>query len=285
MSKTNRRQFAKTLIPLGLSLGAQSFATPLDLPIGLQLGTVDRDCQTDLDGTLREIARIGYRDVEAYTRLFKIPAEDFRRKLEDHGIKSSSAHYGMDIVQSDWPRQVEYAHRLGLSYMTCSSLGTLRGALDGFRRAAEVFNNAAALCRSAGIRFCYHNHNYEFREYDGIVAYDELLRRTDGKLVSMELDCFWVTEAGKDPARYLETYPDRFVMLHIKDLKPKGPDGKHPEGNPFTEVGSGVIDWIRIFKTARKARVSHYFVEQDRCDRAPLESVRISYEYLRRLNV
>ncbi len=122
----------------------------------------------------------------------------------------------------------------------------------------------ASFAGSAGIQFAYHNHNHEFRVYDGVIAYDQLLSSTDPALVKMELDCFWMTFAGKDPVEYMHKYPGRFPLLHIKGLKAGyKPTTGHFEGNPFTEVGNGVIDWKRIFEAAHVGGMKHYYVEQD----------------------
>jgi sugar phosphate isomerase/epimerase len=159
-------------------------------------------------------------------------------------------------------------------------------SLDGWKRTGEFFNGLAKQCRDAGFQFAYHNHNFEFRVYDGVVAYDELLRSSDKDLVKMEMDCFWTTFAGKDPAEYFRNHPGRFPLLHIKDLKPGyQPTQGNFKGNPFIEVGSGTIDWKRIFSAAREGGLKHYYVEQDMWDRPSLESAQISITYLQKLSV
>ena len=100
----------------------------------------------------------------------------------------------------------------------------------------------------------------------------------------MQMDCFWTTFAGKNPVEYFHQHPGRFVMLHIKDLKPGfAPTTAGFKGNPFTEVGTGVIDWKKIFAGAPEAGVKHYYVEQDMWDRPSLESARMSFDYLKNL--
>jgi len=120
-----------------------------------------------------------------------------------------------------------------------------------------------------------------------VAAYDVLLKGTDPALVQFELDCFWVTRAGYDPVAYLNRYPCRFPLLHIKDESPGYPPtatGPTPAA-AFTEVGRGKINWKRIFKAALKGGLRHYFVEQDECAVPPLQAIRISYDYLQKLKV
>jgi sugar phosphate isomerase/epimerase len=143
-----------------------------------------------------------------------------------------------------------------------------------------------AECQKQGLKAAYHNHHFEYKEVGGEPGYDILLRSTDPKLVTMEMDCFWTVFAGKDPVAYFEKYPGRFELLHIKDCKKgyKPQAGGKVEGNPFLEVGQGIIDWKRLFTAARaKAGTKQYFVEQDRCDRPPIESIRMSVDYLKKL--
>jgi len=292
MNPTNRRQFLKELslgVPaLALSRSRATYlqAAPLGLPIGLILYTVRDDCAKDLDGTLSKVAQIGYKEVEVGAPFFGRGASEIRRILNGNGLTCPSAHWAVAKTPSEWQKQVEYTGEIGLKYMISTIPLSKPATLDDYKRGAELLNRQGEQCRKAGIQLTYHNHHFEFKTFDGVVAYDELLRRTDAKLVKMELDCFWVTFAGRDPVEYFKKYPGRFALLHIKDLKPGHTPSPHKvEGQPFTEVGRGVIDWRRIFAAATKGGLKHYFVEQDKCDRPPLESVKISYDYLKALNV
>jgi sugar phosphate isomerase/epimerase len=123
----------------------------------------------------------------------------------------------------------------------------------------------------------------EFRSYNGVVAYDELLKLTDPQLVTMEMDIAWVVTAGFDPVKYLKKHDDRISLLHVKDVIKDvhvTVDRLQPE---TTEVGSGKVDWKRVFKAANPKLLTHYFVEQENFDRSPLESVKISFDYLKGL--
>ena len=162
---------------------------------------------------------------------------------------------------------MECKHRAGAQAEP--SIYVVRGAaeetnsLDAWKRAGAFFNHLGTLCRKAGIQFAYHNHNHEFVVYEGVIAYDELLRSTDPALVKMELDCFWMTFAGKDPVEYMHKYPGRFLSCISKVSKPaisRQPDIS--KAIHFTEVGNGVIDWKRIFKAARAGGLKHYYVSR-----------------------
>ena len=292
MHGIQRREFLRSAVATligGWTAGSRRYlwAAPFGLPVGLQLWTVRTETAKDVPGTLKKVAELGYQEVEI-SQLYGLKPPEFRALLEDCGLKPPSAHYSAAQIQSGWEKQIAVAKELGLQYMVISSIPPEgRNSLDDFRRFAEVFNRAGEQCQNAGIQLAYHNHNFEFQQFDGVVAYDELLRRSDPQLVQMQLDCYWITRAGKDPVEYFEQHPGRFPLLHIKDLKPGYPPSTRPVGDPgpFTEVGRGVINWKRIFQAARRGGLQHYYVEQDFCERPALESVRISYQYLKNLKV
>jgi len=284
------RKTALGVTALAASAGGPEWlsANPYGLPVGLQVYTVRDELAKDPVGTLKKVAAIGYKEVEMGEFFGKTPA-DFRALLKEVQLEAPAAHYDFNQLTSGWEKAIEYAHAVGLKYMVISALEDEdHKSLDGFKKAAAVFNKAAEQAAKAGIQFCYHNHNFEFTRYGDTLGYDLLLKQTDPKFVLFELDCFWMTHAGHDPVEYFESYPGRFPLLHIKDLKkgiPSSTTFDMPHGNPFTEVGNGVIDWKRIFVAAKGGGLKHYFVEQDDCDRPPLESARISCEYLHKLTV
>ena len=293
MLRMHRRHFIKRA---GLSLGALAVAASGDLvanpygkPIGLQLYTVRGHIQTDLQGTLKRIAEIGYKEVELGTFDFygKKPAE-LRRILERSGLKGVGLHFNEEQLRSGPEKHIADAKECGVTYVGLSSLGEKnRKSLDAIKRNAEWFNNLGEAIRRAGCRFDYHGHNFDYATVDGVVEYDELIRRTDPRMVNFELDCFWCVRAGKDPVDYFHRFPGRFPLLHIKDLKPGFPPTTGHDSRPgaFTEVGRGVIGWKKIFKAAPQGGMKHFYVEQDECDRDSLESIKISYDYLHQLQV
>jgi sugar phosphate isomerase/epimerase len=307
MPNFNRREFLKSgaaAIALAAAGGRPSRleANPLGLPIGLELYTVRDQLRKDFAGTLRQVAAIGYQEVELPGFLGRRPSE-VKRQVEAAGLRAPSGHCQGDDLKGDVAPLIARFREAGLQYMICafpthrpgSAQSTLRIAgrphepsfdADDYKWLAGVFNEVGEKCQQAGLEFGYHNHNLDFKtlDGDGETALDQLLHGTDPKLVKLELDCYWAARAGKDPVEYMNRYAGRVPVLHIKDMKPGlKPTISIAEGgdHDFTEVGRGVIDWKRIFRAAPAAGVRHYFVEQDRCDRPPMESARISYEYLK----
>jgi sugar phosphate isomerase/epimerase len=293
MKAVNRREFLRGGA-LGVAAaaacskwGENVFATPYGMPVGLQLYTLRNELEQDLAGTLRKVAQIGYKEVEIFDFYGKNSAE-MRKLLRDTGLSAPSAHYQTAQIRSSWDKQIEYAKALGLKYMVNAIIWPPeRKSLDDYKQLADLFNKAGEQCQKAGIQFAYHDHNFEFKTYDGVMAYDELLKRTDPALVKFEMDCFWVTRAGQDPVAYFEKYPGRFPLLHIKDLNKGYPTTVEDnfKAGPFAPVGEGTIDWKRIFAAAPKGGLKHFFVEQDECDKPPLESIKISCDYLKALTV
>jgi sugar phosphate isomerase/epimerase len=162
-----------------------------------------------------------------------------------------------------------------------------RQSFDDYKKLIDIFNKAGEATQKAGIQFCYHNHNFEFTKYGDTTAYDYLLNTVDPKLVKFEMDCFWVTHAGADPVAYFKKYPGRFPLLHIKDMKDK-PAASHEldaKMGLFAPVGKGTINWKRIFAAAGQGGMEHYYVEQDYCEQPPLEAIKVSYDYLSKLQV
>lgn len=308
MNGLNRRDFlrgsavAVTLAAAG-GRALRMWGNPLGLPIGLELYTVRQQFLKDPKGTLEQVAAIGYGEVELFSFGKNSPG-DLKQMVETAGLKAPAGHCSADDLKKDTSALVDNFRQAGLQYMVCAFPAHRPGApqpmvrmaghpfipsfdQDDYKWMAEVFNQTGEKCRAAGMQFGYHNHNLDFKTFDDKPALDELMANTDASLVKLELDCYWVARAGKDPVDYMKRYAGRIPLLHVKDMKP----GTTPTtdimkgGDAFTEVGRGVIDWKRIFEAAPEAGVKHYFVEQDRCDGPPIESAKISYEYLKNLQV
>jgi sugar phosphate isomerase/epimerase len=239
----------------------------------------------DLEGTMRQLAQYGYESIEISVPFHGLDAPKALALLKSLKMIAPSGSFGGAKDPSEWTRSIETAQSLGAKYMGVNAPQDWTKSLDGWKRAAEHFNKLGEQSKKAGITVTYHNHNFEYRVFDGVVAYDELLNQTDPRLVQMEIDIFWTTIAGKDPIEYFNRYPGRFPLWHLKDLKAGFEHTTEPvKGQPFAPIGGGTINWKRVFGGAKKAGLKYYFVEQDRWDTTPLESAKSSCEFLKKFN-
>ncbi len=273
------------------AFAAKSRLGPLNKPVGLQLWTIRDDVAKDLSAALKAVSAIGYGEVE-FAGVPKAPAAEVRAMLQDCGLTAPSMHCGMADAQKDLQQRIDYAKAIGARYIVISFPSTADSrfegggalaagmTLDDWKWNAEQLNRIGELTRKAGITCGYHNHNMEFRSYDGVVAYDELLRLTDAKLVTMQLDIGWVVTAGADPLRLLTRHADRISSLHIKDVRKDARTVVDRVDAQTTEVGNGRVDWPKLFAAMDPQRIRHYFVEQENFERAPLEAAKRSFDYL-----
>src|SRR6266702_6722653 len=273
---------AATLLTRRLGLAADDHKIE---KIGLQLYTVRDLMKQDFDGTLARVAAIGYKEVE-FAGYFDHSPKDVRAAVDRHGLTAPSAHIDYKSLGEKFPEVIEAAKVVGHDYLVNPWIDEeIRKQPDGWKQAAETFNRAGEACKKAGIQFAYHNHWFEFLPVNGKLPYDLLLTECDPNLVKMELDLCWITVGGQDPLRYFDRYPGRFPLVHVKDVKrvpPVTAGGAQDFGSSMkdmTEVGSGIIDWKKIFAQSDKAGIKHYFVEHDN-PKKPLESIKKSYDYL-----
>jgi sugar phosphate isomerase/epimerase len=309
----SRRTFIRAAAGLAASLSEAPFmdASPLNLPIGLQLYSVGQEMDADPAGTLRAVARTGYAQVEL-SPLSKTPPKDLKKMLDDCGLKNPSGHYLLPDLMSRLSEMVDLAHLFGQEFMVVTVpwvadpsrfkpdpqqgqfalfMAIISGlTLDDWKWNAEQFNKLGEQIQKAGLVLAYHNHNFEWRLYGGLTGYDEFLGRTDPGLVKLELDCGWATVAGQDPAMYLTKYPERYTLLHIKDFRkgftPRTTLMSRDPGAPVpTELGRGAIDYSRVFAAAQKAHIRALFVEQEPpfTEMPALEAIQVDYEYMKNL--
>jgi len=287
MTLSSRRNFIKStgVVAAVACIGADRLsAAPLNLPIGLQLYSVRNLLPKDFQGTLNQLGAAGYKEVEA-AGYFDKTAADFGNALQKAGLKCISTHHALTQLKAQFNQLIEYGQALGLEYIICSWAGVHRDPsrtgelnLDDWRYVADQFNAIGAKVKAAGMTFGYHNHTVEFGKENGIVFFDELLKRTDPNLVHFEMDCGWVVAGGHNPVEYLSKFPERFPLLHVKDLV-KLPDGKWRN----VVMGKGSIDYKPIFKAA--AGLKHYFIEQEEFEGDPMTELREDADYMKKLDV
>lgn len=307
--KISRRTFVRNAALAGgaawLGGGSRLRGEPLGLAPGVQLWSVREELQSDVPGTLRQLAAIGFREVEHFETP-KAPRE-FRKMAEDAGLRMVSGHFEMKDLKD--PAVIDAAQEMGLSYMILV-FPVLRAhqnlnidatpfkdlvplyekiSLEDYRWNAEQLNQIGENLKRRGIRAGYHNHAIDLKPLGNTLGLDTLIQSTDPKLVCFEMDCGHVIHTGHDPIAYLKKYPTRIELLHLKDLVP----GYHisttldtEDKDTNSEIGSGSIDWKKLFETAKHGHIQHYFVEHEgKMDHPPMEALRISYNYLQNLKL
>jgi sugar phosphate isomerase/epimerase len=248
--------------------------------IGLQLYTLRDTIQQDPKGVLQKVADFGYKKLETFAyadgKIFGMPFAEFGTFIRGLGMKVTSGHYGLDMTKSDkWEKAVTDARSIGQEYMVVPYLNEPeRKSIDDYKSICASLNKAGEVVKKYGMKFSYHNHDFEFQTLDGQIPYDVMLAELDPKLVSMEMDIFWVVNAGKDPLQYFEKYPGRFTQWHVKDMD-KSDKSKN------ADVGTGTIDWKAIFAKAKQSGMKHFYVEQESYPGAPIDSVEASIKYLK----
>ncbi|MGQ0539729.1 MAG: sugar phosphate isomerase/epimerase family protein [Gemmatimonadaceae bacterium] len=278
---TSRREFlgraAAATLALGIppSLGACIPGDRLGR-IGLQLYTVRGLMEQDVEATLREVAAIGYQEVEFAGYFNRTPAS-LRATLDSLGMTAPAAHIPLEQLEPDrWPRMLDAANLLGHRYLVVAWLPPeLRRNPDDWKRIAARFDRAGDTAKGRGIQFAYHNHDFEFATAAGPPPFDLLLEAADPDLVRIELDLYWITKAGYDPLAYFTRWPGRFPMVHVKD-------SAGPPAHEMRDVGGGSIPFATIFAQRKRAGIEHFFVEHDSPSDARA-SIRASYAHLRRL--
>ncbi|HLW85411.1 MAG TPA: TIM barrel protein [Candidatus Sulfotelmatobacter sp.] len=287
----NRRTFLETAAAVSAAtLLANKFSWAAEhriAKVGVQLYTVRDLMKSDFDGTIAKVASIGYKEVE-FAGYFDHTGQQVRAACEKNGLAPVSTHIQYEELDDKFPAVIETSKIIGLKYIVCPFIKEeLRKSPDIWKQASDKFNRCGEQTKKAGIQFAYHNHWFEFLPVDGKLPYDELLRLCDPNLVKMEMDLCWITAAGGDPLKYFNAYPGRFPLVHVKDLHtiPKVTAGgaqNYGDTVDLTEVGSGLIDWKKIFAQSDKAGIKHYIVEHDH-PKQPFDSITKSYEYLSKL--
>jgi sugar phosphate isomerase/epimerase len=280
---TSRRRFIAAVSASILSAHSradrsQEQPAVTNLVAGIQLEWLGPVLKASFDETLQRISEMGYRNVELLSDFGRTPRQ-LLSSVRAHGLQCESRLFWATRDYADsksvLARQIEFAEAMGLRYLVvlmpspvplADGLGgaaladaLARLTLEDYKRQADFLNTLGTQTQNAGIQLAYHNFNAEFRLYDGKPAYDHLLEWTDGSLVKMELDCGWVASSGMDPVQYLRDYPERFPLLHLKDVRVRDPNTVL-RLDPI-EVGSGIVNWDPLLAQALASGVKKAYVE------------------------
>ncbi|SHG36375.1 Sugar phosphate isomerase/epimerase [Flavobacterium micromati] len=285
-----RREF---LINASLALGALAIAPSFAYnakkkDIGLQLYSLRASLPKDVEGVLSLVGKAGFSEVETYgfsikNGFFGTNVKDFKAMLIDNGLKATSNHFDFNSYLETGSTEIikayiETANTLESNYVTVPWISEkLRGTTaDDYKKLADKVTQAAELCKTAGLKLAYHNHDFEFEEFGDTTGYEILLNNTDKNIVDFELDLYWVVRSGNDPMQLFKKYPVRFTMWHVKDM-----DKINQDLN--TEIGKGAIDFKSIFAEAKLSGMKHFYIEHEtNYYPNPIESVTESCSYVRK---
>jgi sugar phosphate isomerase/epimerase len=261
MQAISRREFG--LAGLAAACAAQLKATPLGLPIGCQTWPVRQTIGKDFDGTLRQLAAMGYQNIEmcsppdykdlGFGPLAGLPAAEMRGKIQAAGLRCESCHFPFAGLAAHFDERVAFAKELGLKQMIISTFWLPKEAkMSDWMKAVDQANKFGERTRAAGIQLGFHNHEFEFQKIGGELIYDKLMSEFDPSLVKMQFQVD-VVKLGYQAADYFQKYPGRFISMHLQDWSPT-------EKKDVT-LGQGVVDWNKTFEAAKKTGVKNYFVE------------------------
>jgi sugar phosphate isomerase/epimerase len=271
---------------------------PKDKMVGLQLFTFFNVIDDDVQGTLKKIAAIGYKEIEsAFSKkggYYGMKPKEFASSLKDMGMSWKSHHVlgapfklppgakmpagadgkpisipPMRNLRDNMQALIDEAAEGEVEFLVCAN--TPINTLDEIKSSIEVLNKTDEACKKAGVKFAYHNHDAEFRAVEGQIPYEMFLSQTK---MLMELDLAWATKGDKDPVELFKQHPGRFPLWHVKDLD--------KEMKNVLPVGEGVIDYKRIFEAASASGMKHFFVEHD-MPKDPLASIKLSFEHINKI--
>ncbi|TCO07773.1 sugar phosphate isomerase/epimerase family protein [Natronoflexus pectinivorans] len=234
----------------------------------------------DVPATLDLIKEMGITNIE-FSNLFGLTAVELRQLLDERGMICTSYGVGYHTLVNDTEQVISDAKTLGAKYVRVAWIpheGEF--SLDDARRAVNDFNEAGRKIAKEGLYFCYHNHGYEFRSHGDGTLFDYIVQNTNPEYVSFELDLLWTVHPGADPVELLQTYPDRFRLMHLKDLR-RGVVGDFSGGTPRENdviLGTGQVDFPAVLKAARKTNIEYYYIEDESPD--VIERVPVSREYI-----
>ncbi len=281
--------------------------------VGIQLFSIAQLLEKDFRGTITMLANMGYKEIELFgpypysaeaaknswqsitpmlgfsgSGYFGLKETEVKSIFKDHGLKIPAIHTDLLTLENHMDRLSKASDTLGFEYVILPAIPEeRRRSLDDYKRIADTFNTIGKAAKEAGIKFAYHNHGYGLQEMEGEIPVQHILENTDPKFVYFEMDVVWTLAGKADPVHYLNTYTDRYKLMHVKDMKTVktfAGNGDSPvewiEIFPqITTLGAGKVPLDSIISAATKNGVKHFFVEYERAP-SPEITFKESLDYL-----
>ncbi|MBL8027486.1 MAG: sugar phosphate isomerase/epimerase [Fibrobacteres bacterium] len=246
--------------------------------VALQLYTL-RDflkTENDIESTLEKVAQIGYKAVEV-AGLGPIESQKLRSILDKNGLKCISMHIGCNDLENDIEAVFAKMDILGIKVAAIGALPKEGRSAEGYALYIPKLIAWADMFKARGYRLAYHNHRFEFEKYNGVLAMDLLANKVPN--LYFELDLYWVTAGGGDPVAWIEKFQGRINEIHFKDCTVR------EDVAIMAEVGEGNLNWPAIINTCKKTGIEWCVVEQDRCERSPIDCVATSFANLKKMGL
>jgi sugar phosphate isomerase/epimerase len=281
------------VLAMGATLGSMPLARADESkgsaigPVGLQLYSLRTMFKEQgVPAALDQVRAWGITYVEGASTYGMTPA-DYKAELSKRGLVWLSAAFPYDRLRNDLDRVLGEAKQRGVPYIGCAYINSKKPFdEEKCREAAAVFNRAGKALAAQGQSFYYHNHGYEFAPYGDGTLFDLLAAETDPRYVFFEMDVLWTVHPGQDPVKLLQKYPNRWLLMHLKDLRkgvPTGPSAGKVATTDDVALGTGQVDWTALLPVAEKVGVKYYFIEDE--SPAVLEQVPQSLKFLKQLNL
>jgi len=233
---------------------------------GLQLYSLREQFKKDVPGTLQQISKWGIKEIEG-GGTYGLTLDEYKKMLADNNLTMVSVGADFEQLKTNPQAAVDEAKKFNAKYVVCFWIPHKDNDFDisNVKEAVEVFNNAGKILQENGISLCYHAHGFEFRPYEKGTLFDYLVANTNPHYFNFEMDVFWVKHPGQDPVALLKKYPNRFLLMHLKDRKPGTPGNQNGNADVETNVvlGTGDVGIAAIIKQAKKNGVKHYFIEDE----------------------
>lgn len=249
-----------------------------EMNVAAQLYTLRNFLKTpeDVGQTLKMVKAIGYNAVQA-SGVGPIDPQVLRQLADEAGVRICATHISYDRLKNDLDEVIRDHKTWDCRYVGLGSMPQqFRSSRDGFLAFAREFNEVSKKIFDSGLKFIYHDHNFEFEKFDGETGMDILLSNTDPETFGIELDTYWIQAGGANPVEWIKKVDQRMEVVHFKDMTVKNSQQQ------FAEIGEGNLNWKAIIDACRATKVRWYAVEQDVCQRDPFESLQMSLTYLKK---
>ena len=270
----NRREFFK--ISAAGALGVMVFG-PLGCKpakttdVGIQLYTLRDAMAADTLGSLKKLSVLGYKNLELANysdgKFYGYAPKEFKKIVSDLEMNILSSHTQVEaagITVDNAKKMADDHAELGVKYCVQPWVNEVDRNIESYKKMVGDWNEVGKVMKGVGIQFGYHNHNFEFKNVDGIVPYyDIFMKEMDPDLITMEIDLFWATKAGQDPVEMFKKYPGRFQLFHLKDMHTKQDPFFDVVKDDICSVGAGIIDFKTILASKETAGMKYLFVEDD----------------------